>query len=107
MQAYRLITQGKMTGFSYEGFVANCGLVGRDFLVCDKVSRYEREREIELHLEMGDYFGTLATVVDLLLQTENAVDGAARKMLENIRDDLLFLEKHYTVNKKIRNNTDS
>lgn len=80
----------------------SCGCLLRsgDLRLSDQPSRYRRERDVQFRVDSDDYFGTLATVVDLLLQKGNKMDVAARKTLENVRDDLLFLEKHYKIIKK-------
>lgn len=58
---------------------ALCGR-GGNLVICDKADearfakasarRVRRAEKIKFHIEAGDYFGTLATVVDLLLQEE-------------------------------------
>ena len=97
----------------FDGFVR----MQRPSLLSDRLEdRRRRAERMRNHIEADDYFGTLATVVDLLLQEEKKlvrlryplslskdspqVDGKNNKLLENIRDDLMFLQKHYKIEKK-------
>ena len=48
---------------------------------------------LEFHIKEQDYFGTLATVLDLLAQD---LDTQSAR-LKNIRDDLLYLQERYEI----------
>jgi len=52
-----------------------------------------REKRLKFHIKNNDYFCTLATVLDLIRQSKND------KALKNIRDDLIYLQKNYSINK--------
>ncbi|MCK5510351.1 hypothetical protein KAI65_02295 [Candidatus Parcubacteria bacterium] len=52
-----------------------------------------RKKRLKFHIENNDYFGTLATVLDLIRQSKN------NEALKNIRDDLVYLQKNYSINK--------
>lgn len=43
------------------------------------------------HIKAGDYFGTLATILDL-----------KKRGLEEFRDDLIFLQENYKIVKKTK-----
>ncbi len=72
-----------------------------DFLIGDyDFSMSDRER-LEFHIECEDYFGTLATVLDLITQDEKPVTNERYiEILKNIKDDLIFLQKHYRIERK-------
>ena len=54
---------------------------------------------IESHVEAGDYFGTLATILDLLRQKMDKRGYVSKdgKILEELRDDLLYLQSHHSI----------
>ena len=62
--------------------------------------KFETMKTLERHVRDDDYFTTAATILDLLQQ------GLARERdrsewtiecLQGVRDDLLFLQKHYRI----------
>jgi hypothetical protein len=60
------------------------------------------KKEIEFHIESGDYFGTLATILDLMRQ-DVAIGGykkTSEKLLIGVRDDLVYLQAHYVLRAK-------
>ena len=69
-----------------------------------------RTKTIKGHVKAGDYFGTLATVLDLTRQTIATIEQSIKdierinkknsKRLEILRDDLMFLQKNYRISKK-------
>jgi len=64
-------------------------------------------KRIEKHIEQNDYFGTLATVLDLARQTlERDKKGSKPnwqiKLLKSLKDDLIFLQENYKIIKKIK-----
>jgi hypothetical protein len=65
------------------------------------------EKSTKFHVENNDYFGTIATVLSLMKQEINKSGllniAAFNKTLKNIEKDLLFLQKNYQINPKIRN----
>ncbi|MFC1801833.1 hypothetical protein ACFLY7_00095 [Patescibacteria group bacterium] len=87
--------------FVITSFVGNQPLVLRD--------KTRKERIIN-HVNSGDYFGTLATVLDLTRQMmdivekntkeiELLVDGN-RKRMERIKKDLVYLQENYKIIKE-------
>jgi hypothetical protein len=66
-----------------------------------KISK-ERQRGLEFHIKINDYFGTLATVLDLSRQT---LGNTARErmiaehLIKNI-DDLIYLQEKYRIIRK-------
>lgn len=65
-----------------------------------------RKQQIEFHIKSNDYFGTLATVIDLAKQVfEKDLNKTMQKKrqiktLDKLKDDLVFLQKNYQITKK-------
>ena len=81
-------------------------LAGRGFnnflmWVCDNdlMINKKRRNALESHILVDDYFGTLATVLDLLRQ-EPKIRTKEAATLEWLRDDLLYLQENYQVTKR-------
>ena len=66
-----------------------------------KISK-ARQRGLEFHIETGDYFGTLATVLDLSRQTlgQTAREREVAGYLEKNVKDLMYLQAHYQIMEK-------
>lgn len=60
----------------------------------------ERIQRLRFHIKSDDYFGTLATVLDIILQEKKKKEARHNALLESLRDDLLFLQKHYRIERK-------
>ncbi len=62
----------------------------------------ERERIDNLlnHIEADDYFGSLATIIDLVRQEMKKTNQELRETLHNLKDDLLYLQERYKIVKK-------
>lgn len=56
-------------------------------------------KSIEVHVRNDDYFGTLATVLDLLRQDMEKSGGkrANKELLKRLRDDLVYFQENYKV----------
>jgi len=61
-----------------------------------------RKENIKFHIKENDYFGTLATVIDLIRQSaeEKGFTEANSKTIANLVEDLMFLQKNYKISKK-------
>ncbi len=60
-----------------------------------------RKRNLEFHIKSDDYFGTLATVLDLLRQNLNPFKQKQEKnTLENKVKELMYLQKNFKIVKK-------
>ena len=57
------------------------------------------EKSLAFHVEVGDYFGTLATVLDLLRQNlERGVENEeGSKQLARLRDDLMHMQDNFEI----------
>jgi hypothetical protein len=56
----------------------------------------KRRSALKFHIMSDDYFGTLATVLDLLRQ-ESKIRPKEAATLEWLRDDLLYLQENYQI----------
>lgn len=59
------------------------------------------EETTKFHVHRDDYFGTIATILDLVKQSVDKDRPANRelieKTLENLEKDLLFLQENYKI----------
>jgi hypothetical protein len=57
-----------------------------------------QRRSLDFHIRHNDYFGTLATALDLLGQNLRK-EGHIRiaEMLGRLRDDLMYLQRSYRI----------
>jgi hypothetical protein len=62
----------------------------------------QRIKSIESHVAADDYFGTLATILDLLMQDmeKSGRKQANKTLLKRLRDDLLHLQRDYQITPK-------
>ena len=56
-------------------------------------------KALQSHIEQGDYFGTLATILDLLRQGLVKKE-LEREILKGLTDDLLYLQDHFKIVKR-------
>lgn len=62
----------------------------------------ERLKGLQFHIEQGDYFPFLATIIGMLgesvAQCENADEESMQaKFVEGLKKDLLYLHEHYEI----------
>lgn len=60
-----------------------------------------RKQQIEFHVKSGDYFGSLAAIIDLVNQSLEK-DSQQIKILDKLKNDLIFLQKNYQITRKQR-----
>ncbi|MBI3589115.1 MAG: hypothetical protein HY093_01730 [Candidatus Liptonbacteria bacterium] len=63
------------------------------------------KKQLENHIINDDYFGTLATVLNLARQTlEKDMRGPKKnwhiKLLQSLEEDLMYLQQNYKITKK-------
>ncbi len=62
------------------------------------------EAGVKFHIESGDYFGTIATILRLLrenIKKDTRFQSAAfKKTLKNLENDLAFLQTNYRIEPK-------
>lgn len=64
-----------------------------------------RTKRLKNHIKANDYFGTLASVLDLLRQVAEKeknmpTDPENIRLLKDLKSDLTFLQKNYKIIKK-------
>jgi hypothetical protein len=59
----------------------------------------KRIKSLEFHIKTNDYFGTLATILDLLRQDleEGVKIENSHVSLKKLTDDLLYLQRKYKI----------
>jgi len=67
-----------------------------------------RDKEgTEFHVKNDDYFGTIATILNLLKEeikkSGHMNKAALNKTLNNLSKDLMFLQKNYQINPRAKN----
>ena len=60
----------------------------------------KRIKALEFHVEVGDYFGTLATLLDLLRQGIVKNEKKEKEILTALVGDLLYLQDHFDIVRK-------
>lgn len=79
-------------------------IIFRNFLINDIDST-------KRHIKAGDYFGTLATILDLMRQTADTAVGRPTsnqsvversEQMKELKDDLIFLQENYRIIKKTK-----
>ncbi len=58
------------------------------------------EESLQFHIEQNDFFGTLATVIDLVSQ-DLQKNGQQRnaEILQRLRDNLVYLQRSHRIEK--------
>jgi hypothetical protein len=79
-------------------FIVSPFLSDTRFVLNDR-SHVCRAKSLKFHIDSDDYFGTLATVLDLLRQTLPESE-TTEQVLRNLSKDLLYLQEHYTIKPK-------
>lgn len=69
-------------------------------VIYDKDEDFPREKNIKFHIKSDDYFGTLATVIDLITQEKEKIEKRQNKVLKEIKNDLVYLHRRYKIVKK-------
>ncbi|HTR19153.1 MAG TPA: hypothetical protein VMH91_04240 [Candidatus Paceibacterota bacterium] len=66
--------------------------------------REDAFRRVEFHVASGDYFGTLATLMQLMADAIASGDAAAKQRcittLKELSEDLVYLQERYAIRKK-------
>ena len=61
-------------------------------------------KSVQFHIESNDYFGTLATILSLLDQSNN-FNKDTKKVIGSVVNDLLFLQNNCIIVKKYDKNS--
>ncbi len=92
---YRPIVTNDFIVSSYEEMRIKFILV-----INDKNKANLRQKSLEFHIKSNDYFGTLATIIDFVRNEKKIIEETQNKILENLKDDLLYLHDNYKIIKK-------
>jgi hypothetical protein len=76
-----------------DDFIESCSF----YLVCDQNNV---EKRVEGHIKANDFFGTAATILSLIIQMDDDLNPETLKILNNLKEDLIFLQKNYKIIKK-------
>ncbi|MFZ3074090.1 MAG: hypothetical protein WA093_03110 [Minisyncoccales bacterium] len=80
------------------GSIVGCGTdLNAGWFVKDLNDRADRIKHLEFHIEHGDYFAVLATIINIALKEK---DFDREKIFKNLFDDLEYLQKNYDIVKK-------
>ncbi len=70
-----------------------------NWFIFDKDSHL-RHQALDFHASVNDYFGTLATIVDILRQESKNLEPDQKNLLQNLRDDLNYMQNNYLITHK-------
>jgi len=79
------------------GSIVGCANLDAGWFVKDLNDRADRIKHLEFHIEHGDYFAVLATIINIAL---NEKDFDKEKIFKNLFDDLEYLQENYDIVKK-------
>ena len=78
--------------------IVSCGsLPESNWFVKELGNRADQIKHLEFHIEHGDYFAVLATIVNIALKEK---DFDKEKIFKNLFDDLEYLQQNYDIVKK-------
>ncbi len=75
----------------------------KKYIINKNIDLLRDKETVDFHIKQDDYFGTLSTIVELINQDhvlENKKE--LKKILNNLKQDLLYLQKNFEINKKTR-----
>jgi len=81
----------------------DCGMLAVEgkspmvWFVRDLENRAERVKHLEFHIEQGDYFSVLATIINIALKEP---DFEKEKIFSKLYEDLQYLQENYEIVKK-------
>lgn len=83
-----------------QNFIISGSWADNFFVANDKLD-YDASKieSLKFHIESDDYFGTLATILDLMIQKFPSKKQCASE-LELLKNDLLYLQENYKIIKK-------
>lgn len=77
------------------GSIVGCGTdFGANWFVKDLNDRADRIKHLEFHIDHGDYFAVLATIINIALKEK---DFDSQKIFEKLFEDLEYLQENYDI----------
>lgn len=62
------------------------------------------KKSVNFHVKTNDYFGTLATIMELINQDDILEDKKElKKILKRLKKDLLYLQENFIIHSKKKN----
>lgn len=55
---------------------------------------------LKFHVDSQDYFGTLATIIDLMKQERIMLEKRHQEMIKTLVEELTYLQKEYKIVKR-------
>jgi hypothetical protein len=87
-------------------FQTDCGMVlkdgnsfGADWFIKELGNRADQIKHLEFHIEHGDYFAVLATIINIASKEK---DFDRERIFKNLFQDLEYLQENYDIVKKIK-----
>lgn len=85
---------------SFDLISKDCLLTNNPFMILNDGVSGLRKKSLEFHIKEEDYFGTLATILDIIRQDKVIWGKMTKNILGNICDDLSYLQDNYRIIKK-------
>ena len=73
---------------------------GQALIVREKEQDQYDCHKIDFHVKSDDYFGTLATILDLMGQEKTNPKNRHADIMKKLKRNLLYLQKNYKIVKK-------
>lgn len=75
--------------------------MSKDYKINPSFYLIHDKKSVNFHIQENDYFGTLATIMELMNQ-DNILDDRKelKKILERLKKDLLYLQENFVIHKK-------
>jgi len=76
-------------------------LIIRDVDITNDEEKYlQRRRNLEFQISQSTYFGTIATLLDIMRQEKRLCRKKQDIFLKNLKEDLIYLQENYKIVKK-------
>ncbi|HPT08476.1 MAG TPA: hypothetical protein PLE28_02155 [bacterium] len=75
--------------------------MAKDYKIKTHTLKVKDKQSVNWHIKQNDYFGTLATIINLINQ-DYILDNKKelQKILKSLNKDLIYLQKNFIINKK-------
>ncbi|MDD3711101.1 MAG: hypothetical protein PHP37_00640 [Patescibacteria group bacterium] len=76
--------------------------MNKDYKISPSFYLIHDKKSVNFHVKKNDYFGTLATIIELINQ-DNVLENKEelKKLLKRLKKDLLYLQENFIIKKKI------
>ena len=75
--------------------------MSKDYKINPSFYLIHDKKSVNFHVQENDYFGTLATIMELMNQ-DNILENKKelKKILGRLKKDLLYLQENFVIHKK-------